>query len=87
MDTRKIIDAIHDGTLEKAEYMKMPIFELNIPTQINGINSEILNPRNNWRNKDEYDEYLKKVAELFQNNFKRFEQGVNKAARDAGPHL
>jgi len=86
-DTRKIIDAIHDGSLEKANFVEMPIFRVQMPTEINGINPEILNPRNNWMNKEEYDTYLKRVAELFITNFKRFEKGVNQAARDAGPRV
>lgn len=38
-------------------------------------------------NKEEYDSYLKRVAELYIANFKKFEKGVNQAARDAGPRL
>jgi phosphoenolpyruvate carboxykinase (ATP) len=84
-DTRKIIDAIHDGSLEKATMAEMPVFKFQIPTEIKGLNSAILNPKETWANKDEYDSYLHKVAEMFQKNFKRFEEGVNQAARDAGP--
>lgn len=86
-DTRKIIDAIHDGSLEKANMVEMPVFGLQTPTEVNGVNPSILNPRNNWLNKEEYDSYLHKVAEMFKTNFKRFEKGVNQAARDAGPSI
>lgn len=50
----------------------MPIFGLNIPQNVAGINPSILNPQNNWLNKDEYNSYLQKVANLFIKNFKRF---------------
>lgn len=44
--TRKIIDAIHDGTLLEAEYVETPIFNLAVPTQVNGVPSEVLQPQN-----------------------------------------
>lgn len=47
--TRKIIDAIHDGVLDKAEFEKTPVFNLSIPKNVPGIPNEILNPKNTWR--------------------------------------
>lgn len=44
--TRKIIDAIHSGTLLKANYTKTEVFGLEIPTEIEGVPSEILDPIN-----------------------------------------
>lgn len=44
--TRKIIDAIHSGTLLKANYTKTEVFGLEIPTEIQGVPSEILDPLN-----------------------------------------
>ena len=44
--TRKIINAIHDGSLLEAEYEKTPIFNLAVPTQVNGIPTEVLHPEN-----------------------------------------
>lgn len=49
--TRKIIDAIHDGVLDKAEFEKTPVFNLSIPKNVPGIPNEILNPKNTWSNK------------------------------------
>ena len=46
--TRKIIDAILDGTLENAEYETLPVFNLEIPKEVPGVDSKILNPRNAW---------------------------------------
>lgn len=86
-DTRKIIDAIHDGTLEQAPTAELPIFGLKYPTEVNGVNPVILNPKETWANKDEYESYLLKVAELFKKNFKRFEEGINQDARNAGPKI
>lgn len=44
--TRKIIDAIHSGSLLNVEYKKTEIFGLEIPTEVEGVPSEILNPEN-----------------------------------------
>ena len=51
----------------------MPIFGFKYPKSIAGVDDKILNPRNTWRDKAEYDEYLTKVALMFKNNFKRYE--------------
>jgi len=49
--TRKIIDEIHNGNLEKQEMEKTDIFNFEIPKNIEGIDSKILNPRNTWSDK------------------------------------
>ena len=63
--TRSIINAIHDGSLANAEYKNLPIFNLQYPASIPGIDSKILNPRDTWSNQSEYDESLKRVADMF----------------------
>ncbi|RDX63116.1 Phosphoenolpyruvate carboxykinase (ATP), partial [Mucuna pruriens] len=70
--TRKIIDAIHSGSLLNAEYKKTEIFGLEIPTEVEGIPSEILNPENAWSDKNAYNETLLKLGGLFKNNFETF---------------
>jgi len=67
--TRKIINAIHDGSLLEAEYVQTPIFNLAVPTQVSGVPSEALQPQNAWWDKKLYSETLKKLAGLFQKNF------------------
>lgn len=64
-NTREIINAIHDGSLAKAEFKTLPIFNLQYPTSIKGVDSKILNPKDGWNNGAEYDETLKKVASMF----------------------
>ncbi|KAL5102242.1 hypothetical protein RYX36_006569 [Vicia faba] len=70
--TRKIIDAIHNGSLLKAEYKKSKIFGLETPTAVEGVPSEILDPVNAWTDKDAYNETLLKLAGLFRKNFETF---------------
>lgn len=63
--TRKIVDDIHDGSLDKAEYETMPGFNLAVPKSIPGIDSNILLPINSWKDKAAYNEECKKLAHLF----------------------
>ncbi|KAK4560036.1 hypothetical protein RGQ29_009003 [Quercus rubra] len=70
--TRKIIDAIHSGTLLKANYVKTEVFGLEIPTEIDGVPSEILSPINTWSDKKAYNDTLLKLGGLFKKNFEVF---------------
>ncbi|KAH0900533.1 hypothetical protein HID58_040036 [Brassica napus] len=70
--TRKIIDAIHSGSLLKANYKKTEIFGFEIPTEIEGIPSEILDPINSWSDKNAHKETLLKLGGLFKKNFETF---------------
>ncbi|XP_073278708.1 phosphoenolpyruvate carboxykinase (ATP) 1-like [Primulina huaijiensis] len=70
--TRKIIDAIHSGSLLNANYKKTEVFGLDIPTEIEGVPSEILEPMNTWADKKAYKETLLKLGGLFTNNFEVF---------------
>lgn len=70
--TRKIIDAIHSGELLEANYTKTEVFGLEIPTEIEGVPSEILNPVNTWPDTDAYNKTLLKLGGLFKKNFEVF---------------
>ncbi|KZV24945.1 phosphoenolpyruvate carboxykinase [Dorcoceras hygrometricum] len=70
--TRKIIDAIHSGSLLKANYRKTEVFGLDIPTEIEGVPSEILEPMTTWPDKKAYKDTLLKLGGLFKNNFEVF---------------
>lgn len=70
--TRKIIDAIHSGSLLNVNYIKTEVFGFEIPTAIDGVPSEILDPINTWHDKKAYQDTLLKLAGLFKNNFDGF---------------
>eukprot|EP00246_Nothoceros_aenigmaticus_P002378 TRINITY_DN13247_c0_g1_i1.p1 TRINITY_DN13247_c0_g1~~TRINITY_DN13247_c0_g1_i1.p1 ORF type:complete len:655 (+),score=106.13 TRINITY_DN13247_c0_g1_i1:605-2569(+) len=70
--TRKIIDAIHDGSLLKESYSETPIFGLHVPDRVNGVPTQILRPENMWSDKNVYNETLTKLAGLFKKNFLNF---------------
>lgn len=79
------MNAIHDGSLANAKYETLPIFNLQYPTELHGVDSKILNPETTWANKDEYKTYLRKVAEMFNTNFKRFEHDASEAVKQGAP--
>ncbi|MCL4692887.1 MAG: phosphoenolpyruvate carboxykinase (ATP), partial [Candidatus Hydrogenedentes bacterium] len=88
LDTRHIIDAILDGTLSKAEYETMPVFGMAIPRAVHDVDASILNPRNVWKDKADYDATLKRLAEMFIQNFKRFtDTDEGRQLEKAGPQL
>ncbi|KAJ3119763.1 Protein kinase C-like 1 [Nowakowskiella sp. JEL0407] len=84
--SRAIIDAIHNGTLAKAEFENYPVFNLSIPKAVQGVPSEILNPSATWAGgKDTYATTVNKLATLFVENFKKFDDGSRPEIAAAGP--
>jgi phosphoenolpyruvate carboxykinase (ATP) len=87
-DTRGIINAILDGSIEKAETKNIPIFNLKVPTALPGVNSEILDPRDTYKNVSDWDEKAVKLANLFIANFEKYtDNEEGKALIAAGPQL
>ncbi len=84
--TRLMVSAAIKGGLENTSYDTHDIFNLQYPTSCNDVPSNILNPRNTWHDKDQYDFSAKRLARLFINNFKKFEPIADDIIR-AGPHL
>ncbi len=83
--TRAIIDAIHDGSLAKQETRMDPIFRFEVPLAANGLSSEILWPRDAWPDGEAYDSSARRLADLFRQNFHKFEAGASDEIRAAGP--
>lgn len=84
--TRAIIRAILDGSLDEAEYYELPTFGLNIPKEVPGVDSNILDPRKAWKYKAQYEKQAQTLAEKFIENFQNFtdtEEGKRLVA--AGP--
>ena len=85
--TRAIIDAIHSGALAQAPVVIDPVFGIKIVTACPEVPAEILVPRETWLDKDAYDAMAKKLAKLFQDNFRQYESAASAAVREAGPKL
>ena len=71
--TRRIVNAIQDGELDNVETMKIPGLNLNVPVKVDGVDTDLLNPVNTWKDKEEYKKYLNELVKKFQDNFKRFD--------------
>ena len=85
--TRAMLSAALTGKLDDVEYVKDPFFNLNVPISCDGVPAEVLNPRSTWEDKNAYDETAKKLAKMFIENFKEFEEGTAKEIIAAGPNL
>lgn len=87
-DTRGIIDAILDGSIDKAPTKKLPYFNFEIPTSLPGVDSAILDPRDTYADAQQWDEKAKDLAKRFQENFKKFTgNDKGKSLVAAGPQL
>lgn len=87
-DTRGIIDAILNGDIKTAPTKKIPYFDFEVPTALQGVDSKILDPRDTYANPQEWEDKAKNLAGLFIDNFKKFESHhLGKALVAAGPKL
>ena len=87
-DTRAIIDAILDGSIEQAPTKVLPIFNLEVPTELPGVNPAILDPRDTYADQAEWDAKAQDLAQRFIKNFERFtDNDEGKRLVAAGPQL
>ena len=68
-----MLTAILNGELENCNFVPDPNFKILVPEYVPGVESEILNPRNTWKDKEAYDTKAKELIELFKNNFVKYE--------------
>ncbi len=84
--TRNIIHSILNGSIFNCETETLPIFNLTIPKNLTGIDTQFLNPRNVWQNKEEYDKQAIKLAQSFIENFEWFcDSDEGKYLKSFGP--
>ena len=87
-DTRGIIDAILNGDVLKVPTKKIPIFGFEVPTELPGVDTNILDPRNTYADASEWDAKAKDLAGRFIKNFAKYEGNeAGKALVAAGPQL
>ncbi len=87
-DTRAIIDAILDGSIDNAPTKTIPFFNLEVPTTLNRVDDGILDPRETYQNVSDWEEKAKNLAKMFIDNFDKYtdnEEGKRLVA--AGPQL
>lgn len=87
-DTRGIITAILDGSIEKAPTKNLPVFNLEIPTELKGVDTNILDPRDTYADAAEWKEKATDLASRFIKNFEKYtDNEAGKALVAAGPQI
>ncbi|MBR3251907.1 MAG: phosphoenolpyruvate carboxykinase (ATP) [Erysipelotrichaceae bacterium] len=87
-DTRGIIDAILNGAINRSETKKIPYFNFEVPTSLEGVDTNILDPRDTYGDRNEWENKAKDLAGRFIKNFKKYETNdEGKALVKAGPQL
>ena len=82
--TRKMITAVLNQSLEKVNYERNKVFNLDVPKTCSGVPSKVLDPKKTWKNKKAYDKAAKSLAKMFVDNFKKFKK-VSPNIKKAGP--
>ncbi len=87
-DTRGIIDAILNGSIDKAPTKHIPFFDFEVPTVLEGVDTGILDPRDTYADPAQWEEKAKDLAGRFIKNFHKYESNrAGKALVKAGPKL
>jgi phosphoenolpyruvate carboxykinase (ATP) len=84
-ETRALLDAALDGSLNNAEFRKDPNFGFEVPVAVPGVDSSLLDPRSTWADPAEYDQMAAKLVDLFVDNFAQFADHVDEGVRRAAP--
>ena len=81
--TRAMVNAALDGQLAKGSFTPDPNFGVLVPDSCPDVPDDVLNPRNTWKDKDAYDKQAKELRQLFEDNFKQFENAVDDKVKAA----
>lgn len=84
-ETRALLNAALDGSLNSAEFRRDPFFGFEVPVAVPGVDYAILNPRDTWADKDAYDATARKLVQQFVENFAQFEDHVDAGVMQAAP--
>ena len=82
-----MITAVLEGELEKVEYRTHEIFGIEIPQSCPDVPNEILNPKDTWENKEDYDKTAKKVAQQFVSNFEKYKDYATESISSGAPKI
>ena len=85
--TRAMLDAALAGQLDDVAWEPDPVFGLDVPKAVPGVPSDVLVPRNTWDDPAAYDAQARRLAEMFKNNFKPFEDSVGPEVRACAPRV
>jgi phosphoenolpyruvate carboxykinase (ATP) len=83
--TRALITAALEGKLDNVEFGETPFFKLRFPKTCPDVPTEIMEPRNTWKDKTAFDQQASKLAAQFVKNFEQYASGVSKEILEAAP--
>ena len=83
--TRALLNAALDGSLNNVEFRADPNFGFQVPVAVPGVDRAILDPRETWANKAEYDAVAAKLVDLFVENFAQFAEHVDEGVLQSAP--
>jgi phosphoenolpyruvate carboxykinase (ATP) len=86
-ETRALLNAALDGSLNNAEFRKDPNFGFEVPVSVPGVDSSLLDPRATWSDPEDYDRMAAKLVDLFVENFAQFADQVDEGVRQAAPKV
>jgi phosphoenolpyruvate carboxykinase (ATP) len=86
-ETRALLNAALDGSLNEVEFRKDPNFGFDVPVAVPGVDNSILDPRSTWTDKADYDRTAAKLVDLFVENFAEFAEHVDEGVRQSGPKV
>ena len=86
-ETRAMLSAALSGELDDVAYRTDELFGFEVPVEIPGVVSKLLDPRSTWRDPDAYDERARELAQMFRDNFAKFADEAGDAVAAAGPRL
>lgn len=84
-ETRALLNAALDGSLKNVQFRKDPNFGFQVPVSVPGVDDSLLDPRNTWADKNDYDRTAAKLVDLFVANFAEFAPHVDEGVRQSGP--
>ncbi|MBM6594679.1 phosphoenolpyruvate carboxykinase [Microvirga pudoricolor] len=85
--TRRLLTAALDGSLSRADFRRDPYFGFAVPTSVPGVEPHILYPVKTWQDKAAFAQTAKRLVDMFNENFKRFEGHVDEDVRNAAPQM
>jgi phosphoenolpyruvate carboxykinase (ATP) len=83
--TRALLNAALDGSLNNAEFREDPNFGFEVPVEVPGVDTRLLDPRGAWADAGEYDKTAQELVKKFIDNFEQFVEHVDESVRKAAP--
>jgi phosphoenolpyruvate carboxykinase (ATP) len=85
--TRALLSSALAGALDTVEYRVDELFGFEVPTEVPGVDSALLDPRATWRDPEAYDRRARELAQMFKTNFEKFEHDAPSEVAAAGPRV